>query len=74
MIKEAGQDTDTSKYEIISPSIPKGKTQISSTEKHVFSTKEEFVPSDQISTPNYILNLIAQIVTIILCLLLSRMF
>jgi len=41
-------------------------------EKDIFLTKEEFIPSDQIARPKYVLTLIALIVAIIFCFLLFR--
>ena len=41
-----------------------------SAEKYVLSTKEEFIAPDQIAGLTYVLNLTAQVVTIVLCLLL----
>ena len=41
-------------------------------EKYLFSDKEGFIASNQIARPTYILNLSAQIITIVLCLFLFR--
>jgi hypothetical protein len=41
-------------------------------EKYVFSAEEEFIPSDKIAAPTYVLNLTAHIITIVLCLFLFR--
>jgi len=41
-------------------------------EKYVFSTKEEFIGSDPITEPTYVLNLTAQIIAIVLCLFLFQ--
>jgi hypothetical protein len=41
-------------------------------EKYVFSAEEEFIPSDEITAPTYVLTLTAQIITIILCVFLFQ--
>jgi len=41
-------------------------------EKYVFSPEKEFIPSDQITEPINVLNLIALIIAIIFCLFLLR--
>jgi len=38
----------------------------------MLSTIEEFIASDQIAALTYVLNLVAQVVTIVLCLFLFR--
>jgi len=45
---------------------------MSSTGKYVFLTEEEFIASDRIAGLTYVLNLTAQIITIVLCLLLFQ--
>jgi len=47
--------------------------EMSSAEKFVFWAKEEFMPSDQMAGSTFVLNLTVQVITIILCLFLSRM-
>ena len=46
---------------------------MSSTERYMFLTEEEFVPSDRIAEPAYVLNVSAHIIAIVLCLLLFQM-
>jgi len=41
-------------------------------EKDLFSAGKEFVPSDQVAWPTFVLNLAVQITTIILCVFLLR--
>jgi hypothetical protein len=41
-------------------------------EKYLFSDKEEFIASDEIAGATYVLNLIAQIIAIVVCLFLFR--
>ncbi len=41
-------------------------------EKDLFSAENEFAPSDQMTWPTFILNLAAQITTIIVCVFLLR--
>ena len=41
-------------------------------EKYVFSAEKESIPSDEMAGPTYVLNLTAQVITIILCLFLLR--
>jgi hypothetical protein len=41
--------------------------------KNVSSAEKEFIPSDQMTGPTFVLNLTVQAITIILCLFLSRM-
>ena len=53
-------------------SIERGVMQISWTEKYVSSAEKELIPSDPITQPIYILNLIALIIIIIFCLVLFR--
>jgi len=43
-------------------------------EKYLFSAKEEFIAFDQIAGPTYVLNLSAQIIAIVICLFLFRIF
>jgi len=45
---------------------------MSSTGKYVFLTEEELTTSDRIAGLTYVLNLTAQIITIVLCLLLFQ--
>ena len=43
-------------------------------EKYLFSVKKEFIASDPIAGPIYVLSLITQIIAIVICLFLFRIF
>jgi hypothetical protein len=48
------------------------KFRVASMEKYLFSVKEEFIASDQIAGPTYVLNLTAQIIVMGVCFFLFR--